>query len=166
MGLVDDGRGGLWDPDAPERTEPGAPDALEPTAVGTPPLLPEHAPTAMAKDPDPGRSARSRTDPVPDSAYTVARPGAALPWPPVPPTFPVAWAWTSTAHLSTTVMTSFPPPEKSARTLVAWPVVCATTTTIGDRSATPTAWSDGTGVGHLHDEGPGKGAAHRHRARL
>ncbi len=107
----------------------------------------------MANDPDPGKSACSRSEPAPDSAYTVACPGVALPWPPVPPTFAVAWAWTSTAHLSTTVMTSVPPPANSARTLAAWPGVCATTTTIGDPSATPTTWSDSTSMGWA-SEGP------------
>jgi hypothetical protein len=57
---------------APELVEPGELDALAPGALCTPPLSPEHAATAMANAPDPGRSACSRTRPVPDSAYTVA----------------------------------------------------------------------------------------------
>jgi len=56
----------------PELVEPEELDALDPETLRTPPLSPEHAATAIANAPDPGRSACSRTRPVPDSAYTVA----------------------------------------------------------------------------------------------
>ena len=99
MGLADAaGARELGEPVEPELVEPGEPDALDPETLCTPPLNPEHAATAMANAPDPGRSACSRTVPVPDSAYTVAWPGVALPWLPVPPALAAASLWTSTAQ--------------------------------------------------------------------
>ena len=73
MGLPDvAGAPELEEPVAPERVEPGEPDGLAPGTLCTPPVNAEHAATAMANAPDPGKSLCSRTVPVPDSAYTAA----------------------------------------------------------------------------------------------
>src|ERR1039458_9143401 len=99
MGLADvAGARELGEPVEPELVEPWEPDALDPGTLCTPPSNPEHAATAMANAPDPGRSACSRTVPAPDSAYPVACPGVALPWLPVPPASAAASLWTSTAQ--------------------------------------------------------------------